>query len=336
MAKPSAPRVVTLPRGVLRAMQAAGIDLEAHARAVGVDSAAAPMAPAQRDQLVARALDAIGDPTFALRTGAHVRPELFGVIGFAVMAARTFGEALARTARYNRVLGGGLIDLVPEHGGLTLRHRGFPGAHDAVDQASVDFILASMVATGRLFTDAHVNPTHVALRRSPPRHAAAFRSILGATPVFDARHDEIAFSARDLARPMISQSSERGAYFVERAERMLAETDVAPRIQRVCTAISELLGSREPTLHDVARSLGTSERSLQRQLAADGTSYSAVLDQVRHAEVCAQLAASDIDLAELAARVGFSGTTALHRAFRRWEGTTPLAYRTRSRLAASC
>jgi AraC-like DNA-binding protein len=60
-----------------------------------------------------------------------------------------------------------------------------------------------------------------------------------------------------------------------------------------------------------------------------------VLDDVRHAAVCSQLAASDLDLAELAARVGFSGTTALHRAFRRWEGTTPIAYRSRTRLAAS-
>ena len=59
-----------------------------------------------------------------------------------------------------------------------------------------------------------------------------------------------------------------------------------------------------------------------------------VLDDVRR-EVALELIESDLPLKDVAAGCGFSGSGTLIRAFRRWTGTTPAAYRTASRQDAS-
>jgi AraC-like DNA-binding protein len=77
-----------------------------------------------------------------------------------------------------------------------------------------------------------------------------------------------------------------------------------------------------PSAAAVARSVGLTERTLQRQLKQAGTSFTRVLDNFREAEA-ELLLASDIPLTEVALRLGFSDQTTWNRAFRRWKGTSP-------------
>jgi len=74
-----------------------------------------------------------------------------------------------------------------------------------------------------------------------------------------------------------------------------------------------------------------SARTLQRRLAAAGLSYHALLDTVRRetAERC--VADAELSLGEIAYLVGYSEPAAFHRAFKRWTGVTPQAYRRRLR-----
>ncbi|MGG8407039.1 helix-turn-helix transcriptional regulator, partial [Streptomyces sp. 12297] len=84
-----------------------------------------------------------------------------------------------------------------------------------------------------------------------------------------------------------------------------------------------------PALGEVAGRLAVSPATLRRRLGAEETSYQQLKDQVRRDAAIAGLAEGGEPIAELAARLGFSEDTAFHRAFRRWTGTTPGAYRTR-------
>ncbi|MEV4443287.1 helix-turn-helix domain-containing protein, partial [Streptomyces sp. NPDC049577] len=64
-----------------------------------------------------------------------------------------------------------------------------------------------------------------------------------------------------------------------------------------------------------------------RRLRQEGTSYRLLKDQARRDAALSSLAQGAEPIAELAARLGFSEDTAFHRAFRRWTGSTPGAYR---------
>ena len=70
-----------------------------------------------------------------------------------------------------------------------------------------------------------------------------------------------------------------------------------------------------------------SGRSLQRALQQEGTSYHALLDDVRHEMAVQQLALPGRATAEVAFLLGFSELSAFYRAFKRWTGTTPAAHR---------
>jgi AraC-like DNA-binding protein len=98
---------------------------------------------------------------------------------------------------------------------------------------------------------------------------------------------------------------------------------------RVAAALPELL-ARGATLEGVARSLGLSERTLQRRLEGEGTSFLEIQDHVR--ERCARelLRDATLSLVDIAERLGFSDLATFSRAFKRWTGQPPGMFRRRS------
>ncbi|MBU3868565.1 helix-turn-helix transcriptional regulator, partial [Streptomyces sp. 4503] len=85
--------------------------------------------------------------------------------------------------------------------------------------------------------------------------------------------------------------------------------------------------ARLPELPEVAARLAVSPATLRRRLREEGTSFQELKDTVRRDEAVSSLTEGAEPIADLAARLGFSEDTAFHRAFRRWTGSTPGAYR---------
>jgi AraC-like DNA-binding protein len=104
---------------------------------------------------------------------------------------------------------------------------------------------------------------------------------------------------------------------------------------RVRRLVADGAAGSAPSLGGVARRLHMSARTLQRRLDAAGTSFQALSDAVRLERAAALLADPALPLAEVAFRLGFSGASAFHRAFRKWTGTTPLRHRRAARRRAS-
>lgn len=85
--------------------------------------------------------------------------------------------------------------------------------------------------------------------------------------------------------------------------------------------ITQRLAAGAP-LGPVARDLGLSERTLRRRLGAQGTSYQALLDEVRES-MAGQLLGAGLPVGVVAERLGYAGATSFIRAHRRWTGTSP-------------
>jgi AraC-like DNA-binding protein len=82
-----------------------------------------------------------------------------------------------------------------------------------------------------------------------------------------------------------------------------------------------------PDLDDVARTLHMSDSSLQRHLAAEGTSFQTIKDDLRRDVAIFRLNTSDVRLSRLAAELGFSESSSFQRAFKGWTGCSPGVYR---------
>jgi len=86
-------------------------------------------------------------------------------------------------------------------------------------------------------------------------------------------------------------------------------------------------GGRPPSLAALAAAQHVSTRTLIRRLKRSGTSYQVLVDQLRSRLAGEWLRDTDLPLAEIAHRLGFSDASNFSRAFHKWYGCTPGAYR---------
>ncbi|MGB8402519.1 MAG: AraC family transcriptional regulator ligand-binding domain-containing protein [Mycobacterium sp.] len=81
-----------------------------------------------------------------------------------------------------------------------------------------------------------------------------------------------------------------------------------------------------PAMQTVADELHIDPRTLRRRLAAEGTSYRALLDEVRH-QLAVELLEQDLSVEEISRQLGYAETANFTHAFKRWEGTAPSYFR---------
>jgi AraC-like DNA-binding protein len=91
--------------------------------------------------------------------------------------------------------------------------------------------------------------------------------------------------------------------------------------------VADALPDGQPSRSQVARRMGMSERTLQRRLAEHGATFQTVVTQARQDAAEALLRADAHSIVDVAFLTGFADQTAFTRAFKRWTGTTPAAYR---------
>ncbi|MFG2895129.1 AraC family transcriptional regulator [Streptomyces sp. NPDC048248] len=165
-----------------------------------------------------------------------------------------------------------------------------------------------------------------------PAHAREYDTLFGCPVRFGARHTAAGWDARWLAAPVV-RDEDALARMLRRAPADLLSrrdygTTVADQVRRTLVqALRAEPAARLPDVPAVAARLAVSPATLRRRLRAESTSYQQLKDAVRRDVAIASLAAGQEPIAELAARIGFSEDTAFLRAFRRWTGTTPGAYR---------
>jgi AraC-like DNA-binding protein len=101
----------------------------------------------------------------------------------------------------------------------------------------------------------------------------------------------------------------------------LAPEVAARRALFACLALGDISVSR------VARMMALHPRTLNRQLAARGTTLAALLKDVRYQMACELLAIDSLPITEIATTLRYADLASFTRAFRSWSGTSPLAWR---------
>ena len=110
----------------------------------------------------------------------------------------------------------------------------------------------------------------------------------------------------------------------EIAARLPKGDGVAAEVRRILVT---RLSQGDMQIDDVARELATSSRSLQRRLSEAGISYQQLLDDMRREAAHTYLTNPTLAIGEVAYLLGYSEPAAFHRAFKRWNGITPQAFR---------
>ncbi|KQP94532.1 hypothetical protein ASF55_17765 [Methylobacterium sp. Leaf119] len=199
------------------------------------------------------------------------------------------------------------------------------GASDEGADQAADVAAALAVNLMRTLCGADWYPTEVTLPRSAPTDRAPFTRYYCSPIRFGARAAAVAFPAEILDRP------------VEAANllRAVIAAHHAPHTQRSCSGFGDdvrrVLRARL-TVQDcsataVAASFSMHQRTLNRHLRAEGLSFNVMVNEVRFEIARRLIAETGMSLKQIAAVLCFSELSAFTRAFRRWSGQSPTAWR---------
>lgn len=316
--------------------RARGHDGDALCRAVGLNAAtlAEPDARVGYDLAVLvreRALALCGDPNLGLHLAQDVgKAQHFDAGLLLLMASPNVRVALERMVRHQRFWGDGdRTTLAQSHGGLTVRYD-LRVKEGAFARHADECAMAEIALGVRVLSGSDLRPRVVRFRHAAPASLEEHRALFGCPLEFRAPHTEVVLSDAVCDTPMQHANAAFFAIFEEQVHRALARLPrVAGASETVRAAVRAALASGTCTLAATARGLGISARTMQRRLHAEGTSFAALVDALRHELACTYLDRR-VSIPETAALLGYTDPTAFHHAFRRWTGATPLGYLSRA------
>ncbi len=266
------------------------------------------------------------DSLFGLHLAQEQDAEVFGCI-----------TALARSAEDMRTAVGALVDYLPiihspeaapelVEGSTSAELRW--GVHNlgVNDQANLQAALLQMKLL-RQIGGAQFAPRYVQLTNNVrPGDLVEIEAVLGCPVHLLAPVNSIGFARDQLDLPV--PSANRLLYrllggYLDRV-RAANRTSFAERVRDY---IRGDLPKGCCSIDRCAERFGISTRTLQARLVAEGTSFSAMIEEVRVLLAKAYLRRPESSLDEIAEWLGYSEQTSFGRAFRRWTGTTPQKYR---------
>ena len=159
-------------------------------------------------------------------------------------------------------------------------------------------------------------------------HGPDYRLFFGAPVRFDQPASLLAFDAAFLKLPAI-RDEKALAEFLRRAPAniLVRYRHDAGLAARVRAHLRDAAPAAWPGIGDLAARLNLSQLSLRRRLKAEGQTYRGIKEEVRRGLALEHLATGTRGVGEIAAELGFSEPSAFHRAFRKWTGMSPGAYR---------
>ena len=276
--------------------------------------------------LLDNAVAVSGDPAFALNAGAHAQSGDFGLFEMLSRSAATVGAGIQITARYLPLLhDGASITLERDGERVVWRHalrRELPHSPAAHDYVVASFTFMTMRALG-----SEIPPLEVSFVHPAPAYAERYATLFRTSVRFGCPVDAIALPAFALDLPLRTADPALHAVLTRYAdEQLLRLPSRQPFAQRVRASLRASL-PHAASLKDLAESLHMSESTVRRRLGAEGTTHSELLDALRHELALELLAQNELDVAEIAFRLGFAHPPAFHRAFKRWQGTSPNEHR---------
>ena len=166
----------------------------------------------------------------------------------------------------------------------------------------------------------------VKLNYSPQLPASEYERLLGVPVLFDQPHNQVCFPEYLLEVPVSTANATSRGLAESECEKLLTDLDQG---QDLVIQIRNQLEKMKafPTLPNMAIAMNSSPRTINRQLAQLNTTYQHILDEVRREKAIDLLTYSNINVEQIASQLGYNDPSNFGRAFRRWLGKSPRAFR---------
>ena len=203
------------------------------------------------------------------------------------------------------------------------------GGSQPVPRQRFEFDLMTFLSFCRWVTNRDLRPLALELRFPPPKDPQPYQDAFKCPLCFNAPTNALLFARADIVLPLPTAHPLLAEVHERLASEHLQRLDHAQTSSRARAAIIRCLPGGEPRRTDIANALEMSERTLQRRLEAEGTSFQRLLDDTRRELAQQYLGQTDLSLADACYLLGFRDLSSFFRTSKRWFGTSPRQYRLR-------
>jgi AraC-like DNA-binding protein len=277
-------------------------------------------------RLILRALQLTGEPGLGYYQGLHVKLSAHGQVGLAAMTQATLEQAMQVAERY--------FPLRAQHLALRSHLEGEEAMLELVEQVPLgpvrgfwlEVMVTSFVQMGKALLGRPL-VGRVELSIDEPAHFQGFAHLWPGPVRFGCPHNRLIFPRSLLSEPLQMAdtfASEKALLECERELSTLGETSsLLASVRRQMMAMARGF----PSASELARKRHVSLRTLKRHLAAHGTSFQQLLDELRRDRALALLEDPTQSIATIADLLGYADASNFNRAFRRWMGVAPTEWR---------
>ncbi len=265
------------------------------------------------------------NPAFGLLLGKRQGIEILGPVGLAARTAATVADALAIFEQYVSAYSPAIAVAIDRDPVTAFVEFKVLIPHPPAHPQAVDLSLGVMLRVFRFLFGSGYAPTVVHLPHGPLVPRDEYLRYFSCTPRFDSQRAGFTIPAEDLNRPLARD---------ELAHQVVLEylDNVVDRHRpAMASSIRELVRQLLPaggaTVPVIAEQFRLHPKALRRRLVADGTTFNAVVDDVRRELAQRYLRDTDMTLAHLARELGYAEQSVLSRSCQRWYGASPAALR---------
>lgn len=276
---------------------------------------------------VETAAAATGARDFGRRLALRQGIEILGPVGVAARTSATVGEAIAIAGRYMEAYGPAIDFAIRPGGGSERVVLEFRILLDALPPHphTIELALGTSLRVVRSLWETGKSPLLVHLPHAPLTPRSEYTRYFGCRARFAEPMAGFTIRARDLDAPVSRDTLAHHA--VIGYLDSLVDT-AGDRISRpVAELVRLLLPTGAASLDVVARQLMLHPKTLQRRLAAEGTTFATIVDDTRRSAAERYLRDTDLTLGHVARELGYAEQSVLVHASKRWFGRTPLAHR---------
>lgn len=274
---------------------------------------------------------ALGCPSFGLDLGSRFQLVAYSAVGHAAVTSATLRDSLQVLSRFGALRLRNLsVRYLEETDGATVVM--YLRCHsESARRILYEVLLALLVRLTESVTGSDADYLDVQMPFASPPWVGRYAMFRFARLGFGGEQLVVRYPRAALDTACLSADAKLCERATRECEEQLHLAETTPLSTRVRELVSRSLEDTRvaacPEITDIADHLHVSARTLMRRLKREGSSYQAIVDEIRAEQAIWLLKYSSMPIAELAARLGFEDTSSFNRAFRRWLGVAPTSLR---------
>ncbi|MCH7352252.1 AraC family transcriptional regulator [Acinetobacter sp. NIPH 1958] len=283
------------------------------------------------NNLLNRAVELTNEPALGVYLGLQMTVSCHGSVGLAVMVSQNLGEALNVMEQFIGLRCPALKPRLETNNGIASLSLDQPMLNFKMGIVGMTFLMVGFAQMSKAITGKNDLKIKAELNYFEPSFLPQVQELLPCEINFNKENNRLIFSEEYLELPLIMADPLAARLAREQCKYDLNKLAAKRGEKNPLTAlVRELLFDEVEgffKMKDVADNLHLTERTLQRQLAKEGTTFQMLMDEVRERFSKKLLNNHEYSISYISEKLGYSDVTHFTRAFKRWTKLTPKQYR---------